>query len=80
MTTVINSPGSGEGSGTGIIIGVIVAIVLIALFIFYGLPAMRGGSQAPQGGGASIDIDLPTGGNGGGGTGGTGGGTGGGAQ
>jgi hypothetical protein len=43
MTTIVNTPSSGESSdsGLGLIIGAVVAILLIALFFVYGLPALR---------------------------------------
>lgn len=43
MATIINNPGDGGNSsgGVGLIIGVIVIIAVIALFLLYGLPAMR---------------------------------------
>ena len=55
MTTVINTPGTTqESSGVGLVVGVIVAIVIVALFLMYGLPALRG--TANDGGGTNINI------------------------
>ena len=47
MTTVINTPSSGQSSdsGLGLVIGVIVAIAIVALFFIYGLPAIRQSNQ-----------------------------------
>lgn len=49
MTTIINTPPSGENSdsGLGLVLGIIIAIGLVALFIIYGLPALRQ-SQTPS--------------------------------
>ncbi len=62
MATIINNPGSGSngennGGGAGMIIGIIVAIVIVALFVIYGLPAMRGTSNdaTPN----STEINVP---------------------
>lgn len=63
MATVINNPSDG-GSGAGTIIGIVIAIILIALLFIYGLPALRGGA-APSGGGASVNVSLPSGDSGG---------------
>jgi len=44
MTTIINNPDTGggkSGGGAGLIIGAVVVIAIIALFILYGLPALR---------------------------------------
>lgn len=50
MATVINNPGQGDGDnsggGAGLIIGVIVAIVIIVLFVVYGIPALKSGSDS----------------------------------
>ncbi len=63
MATVINNPGGsdGESTGVGMIIGIILAIVVIALFLIYGIPAMRGGNtNNPPAGGTNINVNLPT--------------------
>ncbi|MBP9669795.1 hypothetical protein KBD75_00125 [Candidatus Woesebacteria bacterium] len=42
MTTVVNNPArSSESGGYGFLLGVIAIIVLVALFVFYGVPAIR---------------------------------------
>lgn len=43
MTTIVNTPSSGESSdsGLGLILGAVMAIALITLFFIYGLPALR---------------------------------------
>ncbi len=47
MTTIVNTPPSGESSdsGLGLILGVVVAIALIALFFVFGLPVLRQNSN-----------------------------------
>ena len=49
MSTIINTPASGErsDSGLGLILAVIVAIALVTLFLFYGLPALRNNGNQP---------------------------------
>ncbi len=60
MTTVINTPSSGQSSdsGLGLIVGVIIALALVALFFFYGLPAIRNNSNNP-GNTNVITVPLP---------------------
>lgn len=64
MTTIVNTPPSGEnsGSGMGMVFGVIIAIVLIALFFIYALPAMRTNTVPQSGDNGDIDVNvkLPT--------------------
>lgn len=50
MTTIINTPPSGESSdsGLGLILGIIIAIGLVALFLIYGLPALRQSNNQPS--------------------------------
>ncbi len=61
MATIINTPPSGESSdsGLGLVLGVILAIVLVALFIIYGIPALRQNKNADNGG-TNINVTLPT--------------------
>ncbi len=49
MTTIINTPPSGENSDSGLslVVGVVIAIGLIVLFIVYGLPALRQNNNEP---------------------------------
>jgi hypothetical protein len=73
MATIINTPGTTESnSGNGVIVGVLMVVFLAILFLIFGLPYLRqGANPAPAGGGASINVDLPSGGaNGGAGAGG----------
>ncbi len=56
MTTIIN-PGNNESSGAGLVVGVIIAIVLIALFVIFGLPAIRNGKNS----GTNINVQVPAG-------------------
>lgn len=63
MATVINNPGQGQGTGgdgegasVGLILGIVVAVILVALFVIYGLPAMRGTNTAP---GTDVNIQTP---------------------
>ncbi len=60
MTTIINTPPAGEGSdsGSGIVLGVIVGIILVALFIIYGLPAIRD-NNANDSNDTVINVTLP---------------------
>jgi multisubunit Na+/H+ antiporter MnhB subunit len=50
MSTITDTPpvSNDNTPGTGMVIGVILAIILIALFIIYGLPAMRSNQGLPQ--------------------------------
>lgn len=63
MTTIINSP-TGESASesfAGIIVGVIIAIILIALFVIYGLPALRStpapAAKSPDV--VNVNVSLP---------------------
>ncbi len=61
MTTVVNNPGgtTDSGSGTGMI-AVVILIILAILFLFYGLPALRGGASAPNtNSGGTTNVNLP---------------------
>lgn len=62
MTTIINTPPSGNSSdsGLGLILGVLIAIGLVALFFVYGIPAIRK-SQTPNNTTNIINIPVPTG-------------------
>jgi hypothetical protein len=63
MTTVINTPGSGnngDNSGLGMIVGILIAVIAIALFFIYGLPAMRG-NEAPKDDSLNVNVTLPAG-------------------
>lgn len=59
MTTIINPGNNNSSSGAGLVIGVIIAIVLIALFVIFGLPAIRD-KQNP---GTNINVEIPMPGN-----------------
>lgn len=65
MATIVNNPGPSntDGSGVGMVIGIILAIIVIALFIIYGVPAMRGGNTGPStptgGTNANINVQIP---------------------
>lgn len=53
MATVVNNPpANSDGNGGGFLLGVIVLIIFVILFVFYGLPMLRGtgggATQAPQ--------------------------------
>ena len=71
MATIINNPSGGEpagSSGMGMVVGVLIVIALVALFIIFGLPMIRGGAApAPENPGVNVDVNLPTGGGSGGG-------------
>lgn len=68
MATIINNPGNeartdgGADSAAGMVIGIIIAIVLIALFVIYGLPALRQGGAAnttDQPDSTNVNISVP---------------------
>ena len=42
MTTVVNSPAPSGDNGTGFLIGALVLVFFGFLFVYYGLPAIRG--------------------------------------
>lgn len=53
MTTVVNNPAPRENSsGAGVVILAIVLLILAAIFVYYGIPALRG-MGTPQ-------INVPT--------------------
>lgn len=64
MTTVVNSPreGSSEtGTAFGLIIGLIITAGIIAMFFYYGLPAIQGTSQEPKAADeTNINLQLPS--------------------
>ena len=57
MATVINNPDSGgdNSGGMGMVIGAIVLVLILILFFVYGLPALRGGSDA----GSGTQVNVP---------------------
>jgi hypothetical protein len=59
MATIINTPGNSDSSdsGLGIILGVILAIILVALFVIYGIPALRGNNASTP---SSTNINVTT--------------------
>lgn len=61
MTTIINTPPSGESSnsGLGLVLGVILVLILGALFFIYGLPAIRNNNTVPQNGNIDVNISVP---------------------
>lgn len=64
MATIVNTPGERGDSSAGWAVAVIILLVVIAGIAFWYVRAHR----APaQGGGATIQVNLPTGGNTGGG-------------
>ncbi|MCC2631072.1 MAG: hypothetical protein K0S38_881 [Candidatus Paceibacter sp.] len=68
MATVINNPSQADSStGTGVVIGILAVILLAVLFLFFGLPYLRDrGTAQPSGPSASLNVELPTGGDTGG--------------
>ena len=61
MTTIVNTPRSGESdSGLGLILGIIIAIALVVLFIVYGLPALRNNQAPAEQPGTNINVTLPS--------------------
>ncbi|MES2437341.1 MAG: hypothetical protein V4519_05025 [Patescibacteria group bacterium] len=66
MTTVIER----ESSGTGVVVGILVVLLIVVLLAVFGLPYLQNrGTPAPANPGASINVNLPTGGDTGGQTG-----------
>lgn len=65
MTTIINTPGTGnsDGSDSGVATVLIVIVLLVAagLFFVYGLPAIRNANNAPKTDSINIDVKLPAG-------------------
>lgn len=61
MTTIVNTPPTGESadSGLGLILGIIIALVLVALFFVYGLPAIRANNIAPKANNVDVNVQLP---------------------
>ncbi len=62
MTTIINTPPSGESSnsGLGIVVGVLVIAVLAALFFIYILPKIGTDNTAPEDNTINVNVELPT--------------------
>ena len=55
MATVINNPSNGESSnGIGTILGIVLLAIIAFLFLFYGLPMLRG--QVPTG----SQVNIPS--------------------
>lgn len=61
MTTIINTPrgNSDEGVGAGFIFGIVFVVAALALFLLYGVPAIRG-TEAPQNDTIDVNVELPT--------------------
>lgn len=60
MTTIINTPGgSNDSSGVGLIMGLILAVVVIGLFVYFGLPMIRG-TQPQEQPVNKIEITVPS--------------------
>lgn len=68
MATIINNPDTGarDSGGMGLIVGVILAILIVALFVIYGLPAIRGtdrsGTNVNVPEKVDINVNNPSGG------------------
>lgn len=59
MVDIINTPARSESGGVGVLLVGIVFVIFALLFIFYGLPAMRGTMQSSttnSGDNGSIEI------------------------
>mgnify|MGYP001561055765 FL=1 len=65
MATIIITPGNGNtDSGAGpvaLVVGALVLLAAVALFVFYGLPAMKGAptAAAPQERAIDVNVTLP---------------------
>lgn len=71
MATIVNTPGDRSDGSAGWAVAVIILLVVIAGIAFW---YMRGRAAPAQSPGATIQVNLPTGGDSGGGSGGGGGG------
>ena len=60
MTTIINTPPSGENSNSVAIVavGILLAVIAIVLFFVYVLPAIQGNEDADTNG-IDINVNLP---------------------
>ena len=46
---IVNNPGSGNGNrGVGGVVTAIVILIVVLVFIFYGIPRLRGGSNKTE--------------------------------
>ncbi|HEV7449603.1 MAG TPA: hypothetical protein VGP13_03655 [Candidatus Paceibacterota bacterium] len=63
MATIVNNPGDQGGSSAGWAVAVIILIVVVAGGIFW---YMRYHQAPAQGGSATVQVNLPAGGNSGG--------------
>lgn len=61
MTTVINTPGTGNESDSSASMVILVIVLLVAgvLFFIYALPAMRDSRTTPQNGTIDVNVKLP---------------------
>jgi hypothetical protein len=64
MTTVVNNPGGTDtaNSGMGFLMGIILLLAVLFLFFYFGLPAIRGATRAPQinvPGQIDVNVDTP---------------------
>ncbi|MEK7136290.1 MAG: hypothetical protein AAB821_01735 [Patescibacteria group bacterium] len=60
MTTIVNTPPTGESSdsGTGVVVGILLVLVLVILFFVYGLPALRNDTPPTPPKTDKIDINV----------------------
>ncbi|OGG15092.1 hypothetical protein A2773_04340 [Candidatus Gottesmanbacteria bacterium RIFCSPHIGHO2_01_FULL_39_10] len=56
MATVINNPDTADNAGIGFLVGVILLIFAAFLFLYIGLPLIRGVGAPSQGGGPNISV------------------------
>ncbi|OHA58097.1 MAG: hypothetical protein A2571_03595 [Candidatus Vogelbacteria bacterium RIFOXYD1_FULL_44_32] len=60
MTTIINTPPTGESadSGAGLVLGILLALILVILFFVYALPALRDNTP-PKADNIDINVQVP---------------------
>jgi hypothetical protein len=58
MTTVVNSPSPSGDNGSGLLIGILVLVFFGFLFVYYGLPAIRGMGTPQVNIPSKIDVNV----------------------
>ncbi|MDQ5957975.1 MAG: hypothetical protein QG665_316 [Patescibacteria group bacterium] len=60
MTTIINTPPTGDSadSGMGLVLGIVLALILVVLFFVHALPALRDNTP-PKTDNIDINVQVP---------------------